>query len=340
MFFPIMGLFIFGANLWASIVNSYSLKNVYQESGAVVDETTLPEPYYPYAQDVDVFQEPDGKFIGVITRAVIYPKSTKNGWVNGDVYGWVWNADLTKGLGKARIISETAEFRPEADFVPIASFYLGSTLEKLYVNPKESWALCVINVWVRESDVRKEPRTNIPGFDERYPLFTIVSKEAGDVSGRATERTIFEHAPAIIILALGFFVVTINIVIASLSRIFRKETKHVTNTITISGVTSSSINVQSPFATALLAMEKSGKDDIALTLMQLRDLVESTKFNKGKKKEAIDLLDAIADESRKDKPKKIAVSTLVKELATILTSVSVISDKVPELIEKLSQALK
>jgi len=342
--FSVVGILIMlavmwgGMNLFSLVVQNFAYKYIYTETGSIVDTESLPEPLYPSKQTIEVYASPDGQVIGAVTRAFIYPIVEEGDWIQAEIYGWVWNDDLTEGIGSAIVQSDTAEFRPQANFVPLASIYSQAKLTKLYINKKNSWALCVIELWIHKDDLGKEPR-KLSGWEwveSEYPMVTWVSKEAGDVQGTGTVKTIYDSAPMIFMLAVFAIWVPINLVI--LTR--RRRAPVNNNFITISGVTSSSINVQSPFASALTTLDAKGSTDSAIALLQLRDLVEQTKFNAKEKRQVIELLDAIADEAKKSEPRKITLSTLVKETATMLSSISVIADKVPPLIERISQLWK
>lgn len=337
-FVILLAIMFGGMSLIRLVVQNFAYKYIYTETGSIVDVESLPQPLYPSEQTIEVYESPDGKVIGTITRAVVYPLAEESDWVQAEIYGWVWNDDLTEGIGNAIVQSDTAEFRPQANFVPLASIYSQAKLTKLYVNKKNSWALCVIEVWIRKDDLGKEPR-KLSGWEwveSEYPMVTWVSKEAGDVQGNGTVKTIYDSAPMILMIVAFAIWVPINLAIFTR----RRRTPVNNNFITISGVTSSSINVQSPFASALTTLDAKGSTDSAIALLQLRDLVEQTKFNAKKKQQVVELLDTIADEAQKSEPRKVTIRTLVKETATMLSSIAVIADKVPPLIERISHLWK
>lgn len=324
-----------GTNLFDLVVQNFIHENVYTDTGQIVNIDSLPEPLYPSKQTIEVYDSPDGNIVGIVTRAILYPLAEKDNWIQAEIYGWVWNDDLTEGIGTAIVQSDTAEFRPQANFVPIASIYSQTKLTKLYINKKNSWALCVVEVWIHNSDLGKEPR-KYSWLESEYPMITWVTKEGGDVQGNQTVKMIYDSAPMLLMLAVFAIWVPINLIILSK----RRKAPVNNNYISISGITSSSINVQSPFASALTSLDAKGNTDSAIALLQLRDLVEQTKFNTKTKRQAIELLDAIADEAKKDAPRKVTLSTLVKEVATILSSVAILADKIPPLVERISQLWK
>ncbi len=111
--------------------------------------------------------------------------------------------------------------------------------------------------------------------------------------------------------------------------------------ISIAGVSSSSINIESPFATALTNLETSGKKEAALTLMQLRDFISAAQFPEiNQQKQALEILDTIAEETQKSQPKKLSIAAMISTLADIASLAVVINDKAPMLLDKLKDLLK
>jgi hypothetical protein len=75
---------------------------------------------------------------------------------------------------------------------------------------------------------------------------------------------------------------------------------------------------------------------MALTLMQLRDVVQDAKFAENvQQKQALEILETIAEEAEKSKLKKLSVTAMISTLAGLVSSAAIISDKAPDLIEKL-----
>jgi hypothetical protein len=120
-----------------------------------------------------------------------------------------------------------------------------------------------------------------------------------------------------------------------------KGASTVANFISISGVTSSSIVVGSPFATSLTSLDSSGKTETATTLMQLRDFVQEAKFpDEATQKHALEALESIAEEMQKPAPRKFTITTMIATLAHLASLATVASDRVPSLLERLQELVK
>ncbi|SDJ02691.1 hypothetical protein SAMN05421869_108206 [Nonomuraea jiangxiensis] len=306
---------------------------VYTERGALLDAGTLPPPLYPVRASVPVFDRADGREVGQITRTVIYPTSNTDSWTTGRIYAWVWNADLSPGLGEAQVSAREVNLRSAADAQVVGTLKLGAPLEKIHVNAKGSWAFAAFRVAMRSADLGREERGGSFWTNE-HTVFTWTTREGGDVNGRMTEHRLRD--PGYVLTPLMLLVLVAVYVSVTLARRKGRYVNKSKNTITISGVTSSAINVQSSLASALVRVEAGGQDEAAAGLVRLVDLVKGSGLPEDDKRQLLDLLETLADEAGKPEPKKGVLAALGKELGVSLTA-SVIADQATPLLEQISQ---
>ncbi|WP_431929884.1 hypothetical protein [Nonomuraea jabiensis] len=306
---------------------------VYTERGALVEEGSLPPPLYPVRASIPVFDRAGGREVGQITRTVIYPRTNADAWTTGQVYAWIWNADLSPGLGSAQVSAREVNLRSAADAQVVGTLKTGSRLEKIHVNAKGSWALAAIPVAARSADLSREASGGTFWTSE-YTVFTWTTREGGDVDGRMTEHRLSD--PGYVLAPLGTLLLVAMYVTVTLARRKGRYVNKSKNTITISGVTSSAINVQSALASALVRVEASGQDEAAAGLVLLVDLVKGSSLPEDDKRQVLDLLETLADEAAKPAPKKGVLATLGKEIGVSLAA-SVIADQAAPLLEQISQ---
>ncbi|GLW12715.1 hypothetical protein Misp01_78430 [Microtetraspora sp. NBRC 13810] len=308
-------------------------RTVYTEHGALLEEGSLPPPLYPVRASVPVFDREGGREVGQITRTVIYPISNADIWTTGRVYAWVWNADLSPGLGSAQVRAREVNLRSAADAQVVGTLRAGARLEKIHVNAKGSWAFTAVPVAAHSVDLGREERGGTYWTNE-YTVFTWTTREGGDVDGRMTQHRLTDPgyilAPLMLLLLVAVYV---SVTLARRKASYVNKSK---NTITISGVTSSAINVQSPLASALVKVEAGGQDEAAGGLVRLIDLVQGSSLPEDDKRQVLDLLAALADEAAKPQPKKGVLATLGKEIGVSLAA-SVIAEQATPLLEQISQ---
>jgi hypothetical protein len=111
--------------------------------------------------------------------------------------------------------------------------------------------------------------------------------------------------------------------------------------ISISGVTSSSVNIDSPFATALTNLDATGKTEMALTLLQLRDVVQEAKFADAiQQRQALEILESLSEEAQKPQSKKLSAMAMISSLTSLVSSAATIGEKATVLLEKLKELWK
>jgi hypothetical protein len=310
------------------------VENVFSDKGQVLDQESLPKPLFPVSHSTTLFAEPNGESIGTIRRTVLYPIGRDGEWVIGVVFFWAWNADLANGgIGPSTVTARTTDLNDSADGLVVGSLNRGTRLEKLYLNRKSSWALCQIRVATRSEDLRDSDGGFWRSlFNNQYPVITLTTREAGDVQGQATARTIYEGGAMLLLMLITLLSFT-SIMMFSTRRRKRVVTK---NKITIKGITSSSLNVQSPLGSALVSIGEKGGEDNALALLRLTELIEQSQLDPTKKRELLELLEAFAEEARKSDARNSTLRAIGRELAISIGG-SIIANQAAPLLDVLQQ---
>jgi hypothetical protein len=272
--------------------------HVYEETGAIVAEDSLPAPLYPAGEQVTMFESAEGQVLGTFDRTVIFPQYRDEHWTTGVVYFWAWNGDLSGGLGDAIVTADVVNLRDRADGLEVGRINRGTEITKLYINAKNSWALCQIAAVVRSDDVRENEHESFLEelFDNSYPVITVTRLEAGDVGGQRTVKEIRD--------SVGFIVLAMPMLAFIYLITWTRRRKFVTkNMIRISGVTSSSINVQSPLASALVGIDERGESDVASALLRLADMIQAADIEASERQELMELVEAISEEALRSTPR-------------------------------------
>jgi hypothetical protein len=309
----------------------------FTDSGEIIDKKSLPAPLYMRSKKVRIYESPNGSAIGFLGSTVMYPDGQDGVWTRGVGYYWVWNANVTPDLGEASVITDTADLHYTANGLEIGQIAQGTKFQKICVNKKNSWAFVRVDIWVKSEDVTAEESAAWDSgfFDNEYPLFTITTREAGDVSGTAAATTLSETGFGLVLFVGTMLFAGLTLVVSSW-----KGRRSVTrNSITISGVTSSSINVQSPLASALVAIDKKGDTETATALIQLIDLIENATLDSAQKRELKDLTEAITEEARKVNPRAATLRAIGSQLAISIAASAIATQAAPlmEVISRLWQ---
>jgi hypothetical protein len=212
-----------------------------------------------------------------------------------------------------------------ADEQKVGTLYKGAQVEKIYLNQKKSWSLCIVRVRVHNDDVgpnRRSAGTWGDIFSTSYPVITLTTRESGDVEARRTVQALYEQGWVILLLISTPFFLLVSWI--------KKGRKIVTtNKFTIAGVTSSAINIQSPLASAIVGLNEKGESDSARALAKLTDLIASSGLPGPQKQEFVDLIEAIAEEAQRPEPRKVNMKALGTQLSLGVASSTIATEAAP-----------